>query len=479
MNFSLSTGTQGALPVVGSDFETDVTPDVGADASGVFKLEKEQQGPMVIELPEHLRGMHQDESDEEGEGTGAQLPSGGGEALAYVPGLQFVGKAKLRQGSEAAPKKPRKLAAAPILAMGAVQGTQGITDESGKFRIDMESRPELSDAAYESMPVEEFGKALLRGMGWREGKGVGLSNRSNVEPIQYIPRPERLGLGAAPKALEAPPDGKRRRIARPGDEPDKRNQEYVTPTTKDGKVKHYVGVDHGLVAKQKLAWTPGALIGLVDGPHEGLLGKIISLKGLDAKLLSVELGSGARVDIRATEAVLLDSGLLQRKNGMDEVKRIMSTKRKEIKSLRKAEENDLKSTKKSKKDKKSKKSKRDKLATWLMPGIVVRCISKSFQGGKLYQKKLVIVDMVTPVEGTAVLLDNRGKLYEGITKALVETALPQPGVAVCIIQGPMRGLMGILQERSSEKNRAIVQLDEDATMQKLTFDDVAQYVGTQ
>ncbi len=27
---------------------------------------------------------------------------------------------------------------------------------------------------YESMPVEEFGMAMLRGMGWREGEGVGL-----------------------------------------------------------------------------------------------------------------------------------------------------------------------------------------------------------------------------------------------------------------------------------------------------------------
>ena len=26
---------------------------------------------------------------------------------------------------------------------------------------------------YESMPVEEFGKALLRGLGWADGQGVG------------------------------------------------------------------------------------------------------------------------------------------------------------------------------------------------------------------------------------------------------------------------------------------------------------------
>jgi hypothetical protein len=26
---------------------------------------------------------------------------------------------------------------------------------------------------YEAMPVEEFGKALLRGLGWADGQGVG------------------------------------------------------------------------------------------------------------------------------------------------------------------------------------------------------------------------------------------------------------------------------------------------------------------
>ena len=85
--------------------------------------------------------------------------------------------------------------------------------------------------AYEAMPVEAFGDALLRGMGWAEGKPVGRNstarprrrNRNRprapaaradsrrelppprrqvvVKPIEYLARPTRLGLGAAP----APP----------------------------------------------------------------------------------------------------------------------------------------------------------------------------------------------------------------------------------------------------------------------------------
>ncbi len=31
--------------------------------------------------------------------------------------------------------------------------------------------------AYESMPIEEFGRAMLLGMGWKEGQGVGRNRK--------------------------------------------------------------------------------------------------------------------------------------------------------------------------------------------------------------------------------------------------------------------------------------------------------------
>ena len=38
--------------------------------------------------------------------------------------------------------------------------------------------------------------AMLKGMGWSEGKPIGLNNAGLVEPIEYIPRHKGLGLGA-------------------------------------------------------------------------------------------------------------------------------------------------------------------------------------------------------------------------------------------------------------------------------------------
>ena len=52
------------------------------------------------------------------------------------------------------------------------------------------------------MPVEMFGEAMLRGMGWEAGEGVG-RNKVVVVPKEYVPRPGRLGLGAEPAMLQA------------------------------------------------------------------------------------------------------------------------------------------------------------------------------------------------------------------------------------------------------------------------------------
>ncbi|XP_071441237.1 G-patch domain and KOW motifs-containing protein-like [Hetaerina americana] len=48
---------------------------------------------------------------------------------------------------------------------------------------------------YESVPVEDFGKAMLRGMGWEPGKGIG-KNQRVVPPSAPQLRPKGLGLGA-------------------------------------------------------------------------------------------------------------------------------------------------------------------------------------------------------------------------------------------------------------------------------------------
>lgn len=53
-------------------------------------------------------------------------------------------------------------------------------DETEAFREDVKTRPdEATMEDYERVPVEQFGAALLRGLGWKEGEGIG-RNRKNM-----------------------------------------------------------------------------------------------------------------------------------------------------------------------------------------------------------------------------------------------------------------------------------------------------------
>jgi hypothetical protein len=47
------------------------------------------------------------------------------------------------------------------------------------------------------VPLDDFGAAMLRGMGWKgHGDAIGLTNKRYVEPVEVKPREGRLGLGA-------------------------------------------------------------------------------------------------------------------------------------------------------------------------------------------------------------------------------------------------------------------------------------------
>ncbi|OJJ41098.1 hypothetical protein ASPWEDRAFT_244970 [Aspergillus wentii DTO 134E9] len=83
-------------------------------------------------------------------------------------------------------------------------GTGGRYDETSSFRTDVASRPEPASLdQYNAIPVEEFGAALLRGMGWKDGQSIGRGNYGSSADAEKakkprIPerRPGYLGIGA-------------------------------------------------------------------------------------------------------------------------------------------------------------------------------------------------------------------------------------------------------------------------------------------
>jgi len=80
--------------------------------------------------------------------------------------------------------------------------------EAEAFQEDVITRPNsctLQD--YQRVPVEQFGLALLRGMGWKPGTGASRSGKGPTEAFAPSSRPALLGLGA--KEREAIDDGKK------------------------------------------------------------------------------------------------------------------------------------------------------------------------------------------------------------------------------------------------------------------------------
>lgn len=75
-------------------------------------------------------------------------------------------------------------------------------DETSSFRTDVASRPESATLdQYNAIPVEEFGAALLRGMGWKDGQSIGRGSYGSSEkepkkPAVPARRPGFLGIGA-------------------------------------------------------------------------------------------------------------------------------------------------------------------------------------------------------------------------------------------------------------------------------------------
>lgn len=129
--------------------------------------------------------------------------------------------------------------------------------ETSSFRTDVAARPEPATLdAYNAIPVEEFGAALLRGMGWKDGQSIGRGDYGGAAAAEKAnkPRvPERrpgfLGIGAKDSAggkgaeTELGAWGKsamRKASRKQGEENDKAEGVYMPVTMRNKKTGEYI-----------------------------------------------------------------------------------------------------------------------------------------------------------------------------------------------------------------------------------------------
>lgn len=355
-----------------------------------------------------------------------------------------------------------------------VNDTEMEMDDDEKFRRDVEWRPDSATLEqYESVPVEAIGTALLRGMGWAPGKAIGGVNKAAVQPIEFIAQSHRLGLGATEKKL--PPTKKSKRYIKPGDSRDEK-PEMELPEGPDGKKRHFKTLDEKLKPKAKTVngIAVGSIVSVVYGIHEGLYALVVSIKD---NIAYVRFPSDEMARVGISDLSKVDTSKLSRDHPA--LSLLESSNYSSGNKSQKTHYLDSPSTSsKSHKPSSSSSSKSSSSASqecWLRPNIMVRIVSKSFHGAKYYNKKVLVMDVVSRDE--CVVQIEGGRIVEGVKQSMLETVLPADGGPVIIVRGKRKNQCGTLYQRNRRDETVSVQLNEDMEIVTLSMDDVAQFVG--
>ncbi|XP_052026873.1 G-patch domain and KOW motifs-containing protein [Apodemus sylvaticus] len=350
----------------------------------------------------------------------------------------------------------------PMIQKGCPPSGEGTDSEP-----QAETVPE--EANYEAVPVEAYGLAMLRGMGWKPGKGIGSTFSQVVKPRVNSVRPKCLGLGAS--LVEAQtlastashhtrPDGDR--------EKDKEGQPQ--------------GLVHG-----------GAVV-VLSGCYRGLYGKV---EGLDPDNVRAMVRLAARNHIvnvseyclRPVSQQEFDSHTSKpghvSKTSTEAQNRATGTAS-SLQALQNQEDSKRRHKDSEKKRKHSPNRhdgpvpKIEKAAPgnkhWLHRDLRVRFIDKVYKGGRYYNTKMTIEDVLSP--DTCVCRTDEGRVLEAVREDMLETLIPKgEGHRVMVVLGPHAGKVGLLLSWDIAQSRALVQLGRENRVVELHYDAICQYMG--
>ena len=106
------------------------------------------------------------------------------------------------------------------------------TDAYREDVVTLPDNPTLAD--YERVPIDQFGAALMRGMGWKEGMAASRTRKGPVQPYLPETRPALLGIGAKERPAEDIPGGSSRKDGKKFVKPDKKYVPLVMKSKERG-----------------------------------------------------------------------------------------------------------------------------------------------------------------------------------------------------------------------------------------------------
>nr|XP_004670132.2 G-patch domain and KOW motifs-containing protein [Jaculus jaculus] len=357
----------------------------------------------------------------------------------------------------------------PMIQKGCTPSGEGTDSEP-----QAETVPEEAD--YEAVPVEAYGLAMLRGMGWKPGKGIGHTFNQVVKPRVNSLRPKGLGLGANLTEAQALASTGSNHICRPDGKKEKNKED------------------------QPRGLMPGGAVVIFSGPHRGLYGKVEGLDPDNVRAM-VRLAVGNRVVtvseycLRPVSQKEFDSNALHpgqvSRTSSEQHNRATGTTL-SLKALHNQDfpphqEDSEKRQKHSERKRKQPPDRQDgpmakneKAAPrnkhWLHRDLRVRFVDKFHKGGRYYNTKMTIEDVLSP--DTCVCRTDEGRILEGLREDMLETLVPKgEGSRVMVVLGPQAGKVGILLNRDRVRSRALVQLPGENEVLELHYDAICQYMG--
>ncbi|XP_014678720.1 PREDICTED: G patch domain and KOW motifs-containing protein-like [Priapulus caudatus] len=366
---------------------------------------------------------------------------------------------QLNEGWDERTEGAADIAAIPLLMKNKVpEGFE--TDD----RLDVSIRPEsAAPADYDQVPIEEYGKAMLRGMGWKPGEGIGKGNKQVVPPVEAVLRPKGMGLGADRRMIEKSLNTKPKK-RKPGD---------------------------AAVADDDDVLRKGCCVVVTKGVHQDLYGKYGHVEGVDednARFV-VRLALGSQVITISQFQVKVVGQKDYDKYSKYINKRRRYKEAKEAERLRKPQEEEVKGhgersssrhgsddaqgsrsssngdagsqkRKHDDRDRKEASHSRSRNPSWLHPQIRVRFIDKQYQKGKFYNTKHI-------------------ERISDVRQSMVETVVPRHESAhVLVVSGKYKGKIGAVLSRDKSRSEATVQfLLERDCVKALDYDAISEYVG--
>ncbi|KAM4662040.1 G-patch domain and KOW motifs-containing protein [Discoglossus pictus] len=368
-------------------------------------------------------------------------------------------------------------------------------------KVDVGLRPESADPAdYEAVPVEHYGMAMLRGMGWKEGEGIGRTFKQDVKPLEQKIRPKGLGLGADRTALKELEPQKPRKPLKPGEAPKEEDLVLKTGSAveiQSGAHKQHYGKVEGLDADNSRAMVKLAIGGKVvtvsqfalrlvssseyikNAKDLSRLSKAHQQKEKDAKEESREQSPG-REKRKERSPAKAERERHRRHSPEREKRRDHSP---ESASHREKSRNGHSSSKdkrqrpRSPDREKEKKKSRPEPPCWIHRDLKVRFIDQHYKGGKYYNSKMLIEDVLTP--RSCICRTESGGLLDDIKQEMLETLIPkEEGEHVMVLLGEHKGQVGKILHRDKQKCRALVQLqgESDAAV-TFSYDVICHYTG--